>query len=66
MILTVIGVLRAISKGLVKGLGNKRISGDHRDYGIIKISQNSEKSQGQLRILAVTQTPVENYQLILE
>ena len=39
------------------GLGNKRISGDHSNYCIIEISQNTEKSPQDLRRLAVTQTP---------
>ena len=43
-------------------LGNKRTSGDHPDYNIIKAGQNTEKSSGNLRKLAVTQTPVENHQ----
>ena len=43
-------------------LGNKRVSGD---YSFIKIDQNSEKSPGDLRRLAVTQTPVRNHQLML-
>ena len=30
------------------GLGNKRTSGDHPNYYIIEISQNTEKSQGDL------------------
>ena len=46
-------------------LGNKRASGDHLDHGIIKINQNSETSPGDMRRLAVTQTPVRNYQLSL-
>ena len=37
-----------VTKGLIgtgkKGLGNKRTSGDHRNYRIIKIGQNLEKS----------------------
>ena len=45
--------------------GNKRTSGDHLNYSIIKIDQNTEKSPGDLRRLAVTQTPVENHQLTL-
>ena len=45
--------------------GNKKISGDHPDYSIIKISQNTEKSPGDLKRLAVTQTPVRNHQLTL-
>ena len=44
-------------------LGNKRTSGDDPDYGI-KISQNTEKSPGDLRRLAVTQTP-DDHQLKL-
>ena len=46
------------------GLGNKR-SGDHPNYSIIEISQNTEKSPGDLRKLARTQTSVENHQLTL-
>ena len=39
-------------------LGNKRTSGDHPNYSIIKIVQNTKKSPGYLGRLAVTQTPV--------
>ena len=59
----IIGALEIIPKGLVNGL--QEISGDHPDYNIIKIGQNTEKSPGDLRTLAVTQTPVENHQLML-
>ena len=45
---------------------NQRTSGDHPDYNIIKISQNTENSPGVLRRLAVIQTPVKDYQLTLE
>ena len=48
-----------------RGLGNKRASGDHPKYGIVKINQNAEKSPGELRRLAVTQTPVRNNLLSL-
>ena len=41
-----------------RGLGNKWISVDHPDYIIIKISKNTEKSPGDLKRLAVTETPV--------
>ena len=41
-------------------LGNKRASGDHPKYRFVEICQNTEKSPGDLRRLAVTQTPVEN------
>ena len=54
----IIGALGTIPKGLVKGLKDLEIrtSRDHSDNSIIKISQNTEKSPGDLR-LAVTQTP---------
>ena len=39
---------------------NQRTSGGHPDYSIIKIGQNTEKSPGDLRRLAVTQTPVKD------
>ena len=45
-------------------LGNKRTSGDHLDYSIIKNGLNTEKSFGDLRRL-VPQTPVRNHQLML-
>ena len=46
------------------GLGNKT-SGDHPNYSIVEIGQNTKKSPADLRRLAVTQTPVENHQLTL-
>ena len=45
------------------GLWNKRTSGDHPNYSIVKIGQNTEKSPGHLQRLAVT--PVKNNQLTL-
>ena len=42
-----------------------RTSGDHPNYYIIENGQNTEKSPGDLRRLAVTQTPVKNHQLTL-
>ena len=45
--------------------GNKEVSGDHPDFSVIKIGQNTEKSPGDLRRLAVTQTPVKIHQLTL-
>ena len=56
------------SQKIGKGTGrfeDKRTSGDHPDYSIIKIGQNTEKSPGDLRKLAVSQTLVESHQLIL-
>ena len=47
----------------VRRLGNKRTRGDHLDYRINKIGQNTEKSPGELRRLAVAQNPQENHQL---
>ena len=46
-------------------LRNKRKSGDHPDYRIIKIGQNTEMNPGNLGRLAVTQIPVGNYKLTL-
>ena len=45
-------------------LGNTRMSGDHPNYSIVEIGQNT-KSRGDLRRLAIAQTPVENHQLTL-
>ena len=47
------------------GLGNKRTVGDHPNYSLIEIDQNTEKSPGDLRRLAVTQTSTNDYQLTL-
>ena len=47
------------------GLRNKRTSGDHPNYYTIEIVQNTEKSPGDLRRLAVTQTSVRDHQLTL-
>ena len=46
-------------------VGNWRTSWDHPNYNIIKIGQNTEKSPGELRRLAVPQTPVKVHQLTL-
>ena len=47
------------------GLGNKRTSGNHPNYSITEIGQITEKSPGDLRRLAITQTPVRNHRLTL-
>ena len=47
------------------GLGNKRTVGDHPNYYIIENGHNTDKSPGDLRRLAVTQTPVKDHQLTL-
>ena len=55
---------RKIIKG-TGGLGNKRTSEDHPNYYTIEIGQNTKKSPGDLRRLAVTQTSVKDHQLTL-
>ena len=68
MKVTVIRPLGTISKGLVKGPGkhrNQKITRDYPDYSINMIDQNLEKCPGDLKRLAVTQTPEKNYQLTL-
>ena len=61
----IIGALGTVTKGLVEGLGNKRTSGDNPNYSNVEISQNTEKSPGELRRLIITQTPVKDHQLKL-
>ena len=63
----VIGALGTITKGLLKGLEDLKLE-DGRDYpndSISKNDQNPERSPGDLRRLAVSQTPVRNHQLTL-
>ncbi len=47
------------------GLGSWGTSGDHPNNSIIENGQNSEKSPGDLKRLAVTQTPVKDHHLTL-
>ena len=47
------------------GFGSKRTGGDYTNDSIAEDGQNTETSPGDLRRLAVTQTPVKNHQLIL-
>ena len=64
----VIGTFDTVTNGLVEGLEdmkNKRTSGDYSNCSSVEIGQNTVKSPGDLRRLAVTQTPVENHQLKL-
>ena len=63
----VIGAFGAVTR-IIKGtggLGNWQTSGDHPNYSIIENDKNTEKSPGDLMILAVTQTPVKDHQLML-
>ena len=53
-----------INKG-TEELGGWGTNGDHTNYSIIENSQNTEKSPGDFRRLAVTQSPVTNHQLKL-
>ena len=68
---TVIGAFGTVTKGLLKGLedlevgGRVETSGDHPNDSIIENGQNTEKSPGGFRSLAVTQTPVKDHQLKL-
>ena len=55
---------RRIIKGS-RRLGKKRTRGDHPNYYIIVIGQNTEKSPEDLRRLAVTQTSLKDHQLTL-
>ena len=64
----IIGTLGTVTKGLLQGLEDLEITGrvgDHLNYSIIEINQNTEKSPGELRRCAVTQTPVKDHQLTL-
>ena len=64
----VIGVARFSHQKTDKrtgGLGNKKTSGNHPNYSIIKISQNTEESPGDARRLDVSQTPVKSHHLTL-
>ena len=47
------------------GLGNKNTWGDDPNNSIVKIGQDTEKSPGDFRTLAVAQTPAEDHQLTL-
>ena len=53
---------------IVQGIGrveNRWTNRDHQNYSITKIGQNTEKSPGDLRRLAVTQFPTKDYQVML-
>ena len=48
---------KRIGKGTIR-FGNLRTSREHPDCSINKIDQNTEKSPGNLRNFAITQTPI--------
>ena len=57
----VIGELAIVNKAIgtwTGGVGYKRTNGDHLNYGITEIGQNTKKSPGDLWRLAVTQPTV--------
>ena len=55
---------KRITKG-TGGLGSWRMGGDHPNGSTVENGQNTEKSPGDLRRLAVAQTPVKNHRLKL-
>ena len=68
VILIVIGALGTVIKRFgtgTGGLGDKRTSREHPNYFIVEIDQNTEKSPGDLKRLAVTEAPVEINHLTL-
>ena len=48
-----------------RSVGNRRKNRDHPSYRMVVIGQNTEKTPGDLRRLAITQTPVKDHQLTL-
>ena len=64
----VIGAFGTVTKGLLKGLEDLYVGGQvdtiQNNY-IIENGQNTEKSPGDLRRLAVIQSPVKDHQLTL-
>ena len=61
----VIDALGTIPKRLVKGLEELEIRGQEETIQTTERYQDTPKSSGDLKRLAVTQTPVRNYQLFL-
>ena len=63
-----IGAFSTVTKRITKrtgGLGVWKTSGDYSNYSVIENGQNTAKGTGDLRRLAVTQTPEKDYQLKL-
>ena len=52
-----------IIKG-TRGLGSRRTIGDHPNDDVIENGQNTEKSSGDSRRLAVAHTPLKDHQLM--
>ena len=64
IVIGALGTIPRVSKE-TRGVENKRTSGDHPNYSIIKIGQNNKESPWDLRILAISLTPVRNHRLRL-
>ena len=65
----VISAFGTVTKGFTKGtrgLGGWRTSGDHPNDSIIENGQNTKKSPGNLRRLAIIQTPVKKHRQTLK
>ena len=63
-----VGALGTVPKGLEKkteGIGNPMKNQDHSDYSMVKANQNTQKSPGDQRRLAVKGTSGKNYKLTL-
>ncbi len=68
IILIVIGAFGTVTKGLIMILEDMEIKGRMgtiQTTALLKTGQNTEKSPGHLRRLAVTQTSVKGNQLML-
>ena len=65
-IIIIIHVLKTIPKRLIRALKEIEIGGRAETIQTIKIDQDIEKSPGNLRRLAVTQTPVKDHLLKVE
>ena len=61
----VIGAFGTVTKGLLKGLEDLEVGRRVETIQIIEDGPNTEKSPGDLKRLAVTQTPVKSHQLTL-
>ena len=64
----VIGALGTVTKGLLNGLEDLEVGGrveTIQTTALLRTAKNTETSPGDLRRLAVTQTPVKNHQLTL-
>ena len=64
----VIGAYGTVTKGLLKWLDDLEVGGQVegiQNDSIIENGQNTEENPGDLRRLAVTQTPLEDHQLTL-